>query len=267
MSLILWIASHHYNCRDLLDYVDDVFADDFGDHMVLYPRYRSLMPYNQFQLHTCFDDLRVPHDPPKQTCGVSQRIIGMQVDCSQLSITMPLDSRRLLIQMIDDFCTPRPRGRRIIRSLRRCQALAGHVNWALNAYPRLRPGLASLYAKMGGPYAPDRKVHINGDILRDLLWLVQCLRVSDGVFLLHSIAWTMPEADMLVFTDACLTGYGFWCPQLNRAYHAPTFAIPQRRADFLSRSFRRSVRHSLGMPLDGSSASSPACPLRQFQYH
>ena len=208
MSLILWIASHHYNCRDLLNYVNDVFADNFGDHMVLYPRYRTLMPYNQFQLLSCFDALRVPHDPPKQTCGTSQKIIGMQVDCTHLSITMPQDSQRLLIQTIDDFCTPCPRAKPITRSLRHCQALTGHVNWALNMYPCLRPGLASLYSKMGGPYSPDRKVHINSDILQDLLWLVRRVCASNGVFLLQSIAWTMDEADMTIFTDACLTGIG-----------------------------------------------------------
>ena len=80
MSLILWIASHHYNCRDLLDYVDNVFANDFADHMILYPCYGVLMPYNQFQLLTCFDTLHVSHNRPKQTCGSSQHIIGMQVD-------------------------------------------------------------------------------------------------------------------------------------------------------------------------------------------
>ena len=26
MSLILWIAQHHYGCHDLLNYMDDVFS-------------------------------------------------------------------------------------------------------------------------------------------------------------------------------------------------------------------------------------------------
>ena len=89
MCLILWIALHHYGCRVLLDYVDNVFSHDFADAMVLYPRYRVLMPHNQRQLLSCFDDLDVPHDQPKQTHGVSQPIIGMQVDALALSITMP----------------------------------------------------------------------------------------------------------------------------------------------------------------------------------
>ena len=56
-------------------------------------------------------------------------------------------------------------------------------------YPRLRPGLASLYEKMGGPYLPHKLVHINSSILRNLLWLVTHIRESSGVFMLKSLAW------------------------------------------------------------------------------
>ena len=223
MSLVLWVATRHYGCRSLLDYVDDVFSHDFADAMVLYLRYRALMPRNQRQLLTCFDELDIPHDQPKQTNGVSQAIIGMQVDAGALSITMPPESKHALVEAIDAFCTTRARAKHLTRPLRKCQALAGHVNWALNVYPRLRPGLASLYEKMQGPYVPHRSVYVNATITRDLLWLVQRIRESSGVFLLQSLAWHAEEADLLVFTDACLSGIGFWSPQHVTAFYG---AVP-----------------------------------------
>ena len=142
MCLVLWVATRHYSCRSLLDYVDDVFSHDFADAMVLYPRYRALMPRNQCQLLTCFDELDIPHDLPKQTNGVSQPIIGMQVDARELLITMPPASKEALVEAINAFCTMRSRSKRLTRPLRKCQAIVGHINWALNVYPRLRPGLA-----------------------------------------------------------------------------------------------------------------------------
>ena len=50
---------------------------------------------------------------------------------------MPEDAKQLLVQSIDNFCTLRLHTKRISRSLCCCQALAGHVNWALNIFPHL----------------------------------------------------------------------------------------------------------------------------------
>ena len=117
MSLVLWIATCHYGCQDLLDYVDDVFSHKFQDTMVLYPRYRMLLPRNQQCLLSCFNNLAVPHDCPKQTHDVSQPVIGMLVDAGAMSITMPADTKDLLVRAIDAFCSLRPRTKRLSRSL------------------------------------------------------------------------------------------------------------------------------------------------------
>lgn len=249
MSLVLWIAAHHYGCCSLLDYVDDVFSHDFADPMVLYPRNHVLMPRNQKQLLTCFDDLNVPHDVPKQTHGVTQPIIGMEVDASALSITMPSAAKEALVSAIDAFCTSRSQSKRLTHPLRKCQALAGHINWALNVYPRLRPGLASLYEKMGGPYVPHRTVHINADITWDLLWLVQHIRDSSGVSLLQSLAWHVEEANLVIFTDACLSGFAFWSPQHDTAFYGPILSSRQTAPIFFHEAFP-SRAQSTGLVVD-----------------
>ena len=66
---------------------------------------------------------------------------------------------------------------------------------------------------MSGPFVPHRSVHINVAIFCDLLWLVQRIHSSDGVFLLQSLAWHADEANLTLYTDASLTGFGFWSPQ------------------------------------------------------
>ena len=237
MSLVLWIATRHYGCRSLLDYVNDVFSHDFADAMVLYPCYRTVMPKNQCQLLTCFDELDIPHDQPKQTNGVSQPIIGMQVDARALSITMPAASKQALVEAINAFCTMRARSKRLTQPLRKCQAIVGHINWVLNVYPHPRPGLASLYEKMQGPYVPHRSVHINATIARDLLWLVQRIKESSGVFLLQSLAWHAEEVDLLIFTDACLSGFGFWSPQHVTTFYSAVLSFKRSEPIFFYEAF------------------------------
>jgi hypothetical protein len=60
-----------------------------------------------------------------------------------MMITMPSAARDELVLAIRTFANPRRR-----QSLRDFQRLAGWVNWALNVYPLLRPGLSSVYEKM-----------------------------------------------------------------------------------------------------------------------
>ena len=219
MSLILWVARAHFHCDNLFDYVDDVFSAAFVDSLTLYPRYDQLMPAPQVRFLSCLDTLDVPHDLAKQLWDYTLTVTGLLIDGNALVITMPDSSRTELLHALEDFITFSSRTSRRCRTLRECQALAGHVNWALNVYPRLRPGLASLYGKMGGPYRPQASIHINTAVVRDLTWLLDRIRTSTGVFLLTSIAWRSREADVTIYTDACLEGLGFWCLQLNRGYH------------------------------------------------
>ena len=227
MCLVLWIARRHYGCVSLCDYVDDVFSADYDDHFLMHPRYRELMPAGQVRFLQCLDTLQVPYDRPKQLWDYSLSVIGFLVDADRLVLSMPEDSRQALLTAIHDFCrfgTSVPASRRC-RSLRQCQALAGHINWALNVYPLLRPGLAALYQKMGGPYYPYKTVHINHAITHDLRWLATHLQESNGLFLLESIAWTPDEAHLVVLTDACPSGFGFWVPSLHLGFYGDTIPM------------------------------------------
>ena len=155
----------------------------------------------------------------KQLYGKSLPIIGLEVNGNALQITMPEAAKLELVNSLDAFCQSSH------RTLCQCQALAGYVNWVLNVFPRLRPGLASLYAKMGGDYHPNRSITLNAQIRHNLLWLTNKMRASDGIFLFDSIAWRVDEANLTFESDACLTGFAFWCVELDEGYYSETLTI------------------------------------------
>ena len=90
---------------------------------------------------------------------------------------------------------------------------------------------------MQGPYVPHRSIHINTTITRDLLWLAQRICNSSGVFLLQSLAWHAEEADLLVFTDACLSGFGFWSPQHTTAFYGVVLNSKQDEPIYFHKAF------------------------------
>lgn len=76
-----------------------------------------------------------------------------------------------------------------------------------------------MYSKLGGSYDPAWVVHINQSIVCDLLWLAKRVRESDGVFLLDSIVWLPDQAQMIIHTNASLTGFGFWCDLYDKGFY------------------------------------------------
>jgi hypothetical protein len=130
---------------DLFAYVDDSFSWDFrvADNLTYYAPYHKFLPDKQARLLLLFDEIGVPHEERKQVFGAPLTIIGLDVDPNAMTITMPSDVKRDLVSAVWTFANPHQR-----RTLRDFQCLAGWVNWALNAYPLLCPGLSSLYEKM-----------------------------------------------------------------------------------------------------------------------
>jgi len=218
-SLILWIAVVIRAIPDLLEYVDDSFSWDFAGHETFYSPYGKFLPERQARLLLLFDKLGVPHDEKKQVSGAPLTIIGFDVDPNALTITMPLEARRELIDAIRVFANPNQR-----RSLRDFQRLAGWVNWALNVYPLLRSGLSNIYEKMRRGVSAFQKLSINNAIRDELHWLANHLELSDGVHIIRSQEWTRTQAQDTFFCDACPTGMGFWS---SKTYEGFQCAIPK----------------------------------------
>ncbi|KAG2738748.1 DNA/RNA polymerase [Suillus brevipes Sb2] len=200
MSLVIWIAIVKILIYYIYIYVDDSFSFQRKEEMELYAPYHKVLPRNLCKLLRLWDRLGVPHEERKQIFGEELPIIGFDVDPNLLRVRMSDESRLDLISSIQSFAIHGTR-----RSLRDFQRLAGHLNWALNVYPLLRPGLSALYAKTAGKLEQRALIWVNRDVVRELNWLERHLATSDGVYFIRSVSWDfhhMSQATLTVYTDA-----------------------------------------------------------------
>jgi hypothetical protein len=130
--------------------------------------------------------------------------------------------------------------------------LAGWLNWALNVYPLLRPGLSALYAKTAGKLQSRAKIWVNRDVVRELNWVVQHLLSADGVFFFKSISWNfahLPPDVLQVYTDASGDGIAYWFPSSNLGFQsqlrgdAPTGTIFYFEALAVTAAILEAVHH------------------------
>ncbi|KIJ38868.1 hypothetical protein M422DRAFT_781282 [Sphaerobolus stellatus SS14] len=229
-SLVLWIAEHVWEIKDLFAYIDDNFSWEFADRTLWYDPYQCYLPRKQARLLMLWDFLGIPHKKSKQVFGQAIKIIGYHVDIQSMQVTMDHSDRQLLIDAIHRFCDATFSRRHTVREFQR---LAGWINWGLNVEPRLRPGLASIYAKLSGKEKAHQLIYVNRSIKHDLSWLAKHFSQGSGIYLLDAIAWDADDADMVVYTDSCLTGMGFWSPNTAEAFYSDTPSIRGCRGHFL----------------------------------
>ncbi|CAA7269722.1 unnamed protein product [Cyclocybe aegerita] len=173
-SLVLWIGVYIICLADLLAYVD-VFSWDIEGNLVMYSRYNRLLPAKQANFLHLLDILNIPHDKPKQQWGPTLTIIGFEVNANTMTITMPEASKFDLLASICDFAT---HGRR--HTLSAFQELAGWINWALNVFPLLCPGLCTLYHKMAGNQKSSALIWVNQCLCAELHWVTDHIKNSGG---------------------------------------------------------------------------------------
>jgi hypothetical protein len=64
--------------------------------------------------------------------------------------------------------------------LREFQRLTGWINWSLNVFPLLKPGLSNLYAKIAGKDRAHARIMVSSAVVKDLLWLAKHVEASSG---------------------------------------------------------------------------------------
>ncbi|KIY50106.1 hypothetical protein FISHEDRAFT_72026 [Fistulina hepatica ATCC 64428] len=216
-ALVLWITTFIKFILDLFAYVDDSFSWDFADNLVLYEPYQDWYLAKQVTLLQLWDELGIPHEKRKQEWGSSLTIIGLLVNAADMTIMMPDQSRHDLIAALRAFAVPKHR-----RPLVEFQRLSGWVNWALNVYVLLCPGLNTLYAKIRNKSQPWQSLWVSKALCGELLWIANHLETSMGVHMLKSHKWTSADADVVIFTDACPSGMSFYVPALNLGFQCST---------------------------------------------
>lgn len=215
MSLMIWIAWELYKI-DPLCFVDDCFGAGRADEMTLYKPYNRLLPTKQCLLLTLWDELGIPHEDRKQLYGDKLLITGFFVNTVDMTISMSDEQREALIAEINNFLNA------IKRTLHEFQSITGWISWALNIAPILRPSLACMYEKMRGKKYPNCPIYINKRVRRDLRWFADEFTKLPGVILIESIAWSIDEANLTIYGDACLSGCGFYSPYHQRAFFVDT---------------------------------------------
>ena len=224
MGMVLWIAIHIRNIADLFTYVDDSFSWEFKDNLLWYEPYQKLLPAKQVYLLQLWDELWIPHEESKQVFGSPLMIIGFDVDPNAMTISMPLEACSDLLATICDFTNPGQH-----RPLWEFPHLAGWMNWALNAYPLLRPGLSSLYDKISGKTHAHQLIWVSTSLCRELHWFADHMMWLDGVHIMQSHEWGQNDADINLFCDACPISMGFWFPAGNIGFqHALSADTPPR---------------------------------------
>ena len=207
MSLVTWIAVMKLLLYFLRIYVDDSFLFQRRQLLSWYAPYQKLLPSDLVTVLKLWDHLSLPHEARKQVYGTELPIISFDVHPNLMRIRMSDESRIKLVQSLQEF------GQHgACRTLRDFQHIAGHLNWALNVNPMLRPGLCAIYRKTAGKLHQRALIWINCDVEQELEWARRHLEESDGIFIVKSILWDypqLPETAFRVYCDASSIALAF----------------------------------------------------------
>jgi hypothetical protein len=111
-----------------------------------------------------------------------------------MTITMPKKSLDNLISFLEDFLSTSSHGCQ--HELRKLQTLTGWVNWALNVFPLLKPGLSNCYSKIARKDNPKAQVYVNKQMREDLMWLINHLHNASGIRVYKSLFWDATLSDL-----------------------------------------------------------------------
>ncbi|GAA5922469.1 hypothetical protein JCM1841_004921 [Sporobolomyces salmonicolor] len=217
MNVILAGIKQHLGLEFPLAYVDDAFGVDTSGLSLpvanpITGETRSV-PRDQARLLLVWNFVGCPWEWEKQLSGRQLVILGHFVDAEALTVSLPEAARQAFHAFINDFLSTQK------QPLVAFQRAAGYGNWVCTTLPFAKFALGSLYDKMRGKTRRAGSIWLNEAVRRDLRWLGQELASSPPLDLLDPALepWGFDEADLVIFTDACLrsndpssSGLGFW---------------------------------------------------------
>lgn len=217
MALVTWIAIEERKLEHLKLYVDDVFSFELASKTAYYAPYKMRFPKKQAQLLKLWDEIGLPHDQRKQVFGKSLVILGFNVDVNRMTITLPTDKLDELLSLIRDFCFPRS-GR---QKLQHFLQMAGTLNWVLNVFPLLKPGLRALHEAIGSNQKLNAEIDVTPTIRFELSWFAGHAKRLGGIHVMESIAWKPRDANHIFFCDAVQSsGLGCYFPEESTGFQA-----------------------------------------------
>ncbi|KDE02576.1 hypothetical protein MVLG_06879 [Microbotryum lychnidis-dioicae p1A1 Lamole] len=235
MSLLMWAANNTFGIEHPLVYMDDAFGIDLVGSMVPFVHNGAIhiIPTQQAAMATLWGGLKIPFklSQEKAPHGRCITITGIRCDLASFSVSLPEKSISDLIMEIDAFLLEPTRH----PTLRKWRQMTGWLSWALNVAPQARPYLTPLYDKIAGKKRSDAGVHINTSVAMALAAMATLLVGSPSLPLdAPSLTrWGLKDADVVVYTDACLSnktgsgaGLGFWLRWKGTVHHY--YCRPQR---------------------------------------
>ena len=88
----MWIAIHVYLCADLMHYMGDAWSYEMDPDLVFYKPHDSWYQLKQVKLLCLYEDLGLPHDKKKKKDGHMLEIIDLNVDPTNMMLTMSDES-------------------------------------------------------------------------------------------------------------------------------------------------------------------------------
>ncbi|ORY74519.1 hypothetical protein BCR35DRAFT_258784, partial [Leucosporidium creatinivorum] len=218
VNVIQYCTKVHFALDYPLGFVDDMFGADVTGLFahVTHPRTKEtrLVPLQQARILIGWTIVGMPWEWDKQE--FSERylvILGHLFDSVDLTITLPLDKKKLFAAAVDAFLSQRK------PPLVEWQRLAGYAQWACYTLPFAKFALQPLYDKMAGKEMRRLPIHINVATKESLRWFVAKLLASPPLSFLDPALdeWSSADADITLTTDACtnadetdLPGLGFF---------------------------------------------------------
>ena len=245
--------------------------------MLWYTPYQKSLPANQTCLLELWDELGVPHDGLKQVYRSTLTIIGLEVDPIAMTITIPLQAHPDLIDTVHMFASPG-----WWHSLHDFQRLAGLINWALNTYPLLHPGLSCLYTKMSGKSKPHQFIWISISLCQELvgslteskpLTVFTLCNLASGTLSMLTSPFSVMHALAVWLSGLTASALGFSTLfQLNPTYtvgwqvmtsHNPVPKQPIKEA-WTHEQLKHKKALTLSSAIEGSSTASYSTALQSY---
>ncbi|GAA5930465.1 hypothetical protein JCM10213_001099 [Rhodosporidiobolus nylandii] len=246
MSAVAWIVQSR--APSLVPfphfYMDDAFNLDLSGlvEWIEHDGERRLVPAGQAATIRVWEEIGLKWKWKKAEHGRRLTITGIVVDLDAGTLTLEPAAVEKFAAAVETFID-KSQGRS--RPLRVWRQLSGWACWALTVRPWARPLLSRLFAKLGRSSSPYAEIFVNDEIRDDLKAFVAELRSGEPLDLRDPALteWTAKDADLVVFTDACLettakdgSGLGFWYMDRPSAPSSPAAkrcfsARPRRRYD------------------------------------
>ncbi|KAK4697601.1 hypothetical protein P7C70_g8184, partial [Phenoliferia sp. Uapishka_3] len=243
MSLVLWATKVELFLEYPMAFVDDAFGIDVSGVKILithpHTNESRLVPADQGRLLLMWNFVNFPWDWKKQPSSAdSLLIIGniFRKTATELTVSLAPEAVAAFALQVEEFLSSKDGKAKLVD----WQKITGYANWAVGVLPFARFALQELYDKIAGKSNRNALVAINTTVRKNLAWFVNELQTAPPLDLLDPALdhWQKGDADMIIWTDACLTsddgssGLGYWARMGDYTWHC-YHRCPEKMTDIV----------------------------------